>query len=172
MESPGADVSPKRLVIVIPALNEEAAIADTIEHCLAARQEVIEQTAVTEVELVVVSDGSTDRTAEIARGYDQVSVIVFEQNRGYGAAIKAGWEQGDGDLLGFLDADWTCDPRYFVPMCDLALEERADIVLGSRMGPNSRMPAIHRLGNRLFARRDRSLLTTTPPQMQKRTSGK
>ena len=80
-----------RLSIVIPALNEEASIGSTIERCLAARAEIIEGSGVESVEIVVVSDGSTDRTEEIARRYPGVAVLVFERNRGYGAAIKCGF---------------------------------------------------------------------------------
>ncbi len=142
---------PVRLTIVIPALNEEQAIGGTIERCLAARERIIAGSGVTGVDVVVVSDGSTDRTAEIARSYPQVQLIEFPRNRGYGAAIKAGWRRGGGDLLAFLDADGTCDPEYFTEMCRVALEDGADVVLGSRMGPGSRMPALRRVGNTLFA---------------------
>ena len=100
---------------------------------------------------MVVSDGSTDRTAAIARGYPGVDVVEFPANRGYGAAIKAGWERGGGELLGFLDADGTCDPRAFVPMCQVILEKGSDLVLGNRMGAGSRMPRVRRLGNVLYA---------------------
>lgn len=139
------------LTIVIPALNEEDAIGQTISRCLEARQEIIEAAGLTAVELVVVSDGSTDRTAEIAEGFDEVKVIIFEKNRGYGAAIKEGWRQGTGTLLGFLDADGTCDPKYFGEMSRLCVYEFADVALGSRLGPDSQMPRIRRLGNRIYA---------------------
>lgn len=139
------------LTIVIPALNEEEAIGQTISRCLDARSHIEQHGGVSGVELIVVSDGSTDRTPEIARGFDDVEVIVFERNRGYGAAIKEGWRRANGTLLGFLDADGTCDPKYFAEMCRLAREENADVVLGSRLGPDSRMPPIRRLGNRIYA---------------------
>jgi glycosyltransferase involved in cell wall biosynthesis len=140
-----------KLSIVIPALNEEKSIAKIIERCLSRREDIITHTAVTEVDIVVVSDGSTDRTAAIANSYKGISTIVFEENRGYGAAIKSGWQESDGDLLAFLDADGTCDPKYFVPMCQIIQESDVDIVLGSRMGPESKMPKIRRIGNTIFA---------------------
>ena len=59
--------------------------------------------------------------------------------------------EGTGSLLGFLDADGTCDPIYFAEMCRVALEEAADVVVGSRLGPESEMPRIRRIGNRLYA---------------------
>jgi glycosyltransferase involved in cell wall biosynthesis len=98
-----------------------------------------------------VSDGSTDRTAQIAGQFDDVQVIVFESNRGYGAAIKAGWESGTGELLGFLDADGTCDPLFFADLCRTSIAESADVVLGSRLGPGSKMPRIRRIGNQIYA---------------------
>jgi glycosyltransferase involved in cell wall biosynthesis len=139
------------LTIVIPALNEEEAIGGTIARCLAARERIKAAAGLTDVEVVVVSDGSTDRTAEIARGFEDVHLIVFEQNRGYGAAIKEGFRQGTGTLVSFLDADGTCDPEYLAEMCRIAVEDAADVVLGSRLGPDSKMPRIRRLGNRIYA---------------------
>ena len=74
-----------------------------------------------DVEVIVVSDGSTDGTAAIAREWaarhTAVRVIEFETNRGYGAAIKEGFRQATDDLLSFLDADGTCDPKWFGEMC-------------------------------------------------------
>ena len=99
-----------KLTIVIPALDEEEAIGSTIERCLAARAEIVERSPVDDVEIIVVSDGSTDRTVEIASTYDDIQLIVFPQNRGYGAAIKQGFETGTGNLVGFLDAS------YFYPL--------------------------------------------------------
>ncbi|MFV2067487.1 MAG: glycosyltransferase family 2 protein [Pirellulales bacterium] len=139
------------LTIVIPALDEEASIGDTIVRCLDACSHIRRQGALADVEIIVVSDGSTDRTVEIARQFHDVQLIEFQENRGYGAAIKEGWRRGRGSLLGFLDADGTCDPVHFGDMCRIAKEESADVVLGSRLGPGSKMPVLRRVGNRLFA---------------------
>ena len=117
-------------------------------RCLDSRALIQAVSGVADVEIIVVSDGSTDKTAEIAGAFDHVKVVVFEKNRGYGAAIKEGWRQGKGTLLGFLDADGTCDPDYFGEMCRAAIHESADVVLGSRLGPDSKMPRTRRLGNR------------------------
>lgn len=141
-----------KLAIAIPALNEEESIGGTIAACLAARSQIVEEGQIEAVEIIVVSDGSTDRTVEIARGYEsEIRLIVFPSNRGYGAAIQEAWACSDADLLAFLDADGTCDPRQFGRMCAALEAGKADIVLGSRMGPDSRMPLIRRVGNVGFA---------------------
>ena len=140
-----------RLTIVIPALNEEDAIGSTIERCLGATETIIANSPVDDVEVVVVNDGSTDRTAEIAAGYHDIRLINFDENRGYGAAIKTGFEAGTGDLVAFLDADGTCNPTFFATLCSALVRENASVAIGSRMGPDSRMPPVRRLGNRIYA---------------------
>jgi glycosyltransferase involved in cell wall biosynthesis len=141
-----------KLLIAIPALNEEQSIRSIIERCLAAKREIIVGSPVREIDVTVVSDGSTDRTPEIAREYlGRIHLIAFERNRGYGAAISEAWRQSDADLLGFLDADGTCDPRLFARLCRELIDRDADVVLGCRMHPESKMPLVRRLGNLLFA---------------------
>jgi len=141
-----------KLLIAIPALNEEDAIEDIIERSLAARAFILSNSPVTDVEITVVSDGSTDATEEKARRYlDRIHVIVFPKNRGYGAAIKEAWRQSDAELLGFIDADGTCDPKFFASLCAKLDKDDADVVLGCRLNEDSRMPLIRRVGNVLFA---------------------
>ena len=78
-------------------------------------------------------------------------MLAFERNRGYGTAIKTGFAHGRGELVGFLDADGTCDPSVFVGLCRALGEQGADLALGSRMGRDSEMPRIRAVGNALFA---------------------
>lgn len=139
-----------RLLIAIPALNEEQSIGATIERTLTAARHLTTSGVVDGVDVTVVSDGSTDRTVEIASAYtDRVDLIVFDHNRGYGAAIKEAWARSDADLLGFLDADGTCDPEFFAPLCEAI--ESADITIGCRMATGSQMPRLRQFGNRCFS---------------------
>lgn len=141
-----------KLLITIPALDEEESIRAIIEQSLGAREHILASSPVTEVAVTVVSDGSTDRTVAIAREYeDRIQLIVFEKNRGYGAAITEGWRQSDADLLSFLDADGTCDPRFFAQLCSALEQSGADIALGCRMHAASHMPLVRRFGNLCFA---------------------
>lgn len=143
--------SPLTFALVIPALNEEDAVGSTLERALAAREKVMANTPVTRMDVVFVNDGSTDRTQEIADHYPEVIKIHFEKNRGYGAAIKAGFQATDGNLVGFMDADGTCDPCFCIQLVNALLESGSDVCVGSRMNAESEMPAIRRLGNLIFA---------------------
>jgi len=59
--------------------------------------------------------------------------------------------RSEADLLGFLDADGTCDPQFFATLCKRLVEDDADVVLGCRLNKGSQMPLIRRIGNKLFA---------------------
>jgi glycosyltransferase involved in cell wall biosynthesis len=114
-------------------------------------RDVMERGGLRDIQIIVVDDGSTDATAQIAGTFEEIELVSFGANRGYGAAIKEGFRRGDGDLVGFLDADGTCDPRFFGDLCAALSRDDADIALGSRLTPESRMPRVRRLGNRVFA---------------------
>ncbi len=134
------------LSVVIPAYNEQDGIADIIDRVLSIKLTLID-VGVADLELIVVDDGSSDRTAEIVRSYHEVTLIQHNPNQGYGAALKTGWCEAHGQLLAFLDADGTYPPEYFPKLCQIAIDG-ADIVVGSRRsGDESDMPFVRRLGN-------------------------
>ncbi len=140
------------LLIAIPALNEEASIEAIIQRSLEATNYITAHSPIQSVGVTVVSDGSTDRTVELARQYlDRVKLIIFEKNRGYGAAIQEAWQTSDADLLGFLDADGTCEPRFFADLARALEEQGGDIVLGCRLNKETKMPLVRQTGNLLFA---------------------
>jgi hypothetical protein len=138
------------LSVVIPAYNEEDGIAAIIERVLDSRNELDELDAA--LELIVVDDGSQDRTAQIAVRYPEVHLVRHRTNHGYGAALKTGFAHAGGTWLGFLDADGTYPPEHFPQLLDAAREQQADLVIGSRMaGTESEMPFSRRVGNLFFA---------------------
>ncbi len=155
MNDPLTSEKTNMLSVVIPAYNEEGGIAEIIERVLAIRPALAEA-GVDDLELIVVDDGSSDKTADITAEYSQadttVRLIRQPANRGYGAALKTGFSQARGNLLGFLDADGTYPPEHFPNLCRVALTEDADLVVGSRMlGGESQMPLVRRIGNFIFA---------------------
>ncbi len=139
-----------KLSVVIPAYNEENGIQEIALRVLAVADD-LKKVGVDEMELLVVDDGSRDRTAEITSGIAGVTLVRHPKNKGYGAALKTGFSQACGELIGFLDADGTYPPEYFPQLCRAALEG-ADLVIGSRMaGAESHMPLTRRVGNLFFA---------------------
>lgn len=138
------------LSVVIPAYNEEGSIAAIVERVLAVRP-ALADVGVNDLELIVVDDGSADRTAEIAASFPGVRLARHTTNKGYGAALKTGFNAASGQLLGFLDADGTYPPECLPDLCREALAG-AELVAGSRRsGAESEMPAVRRVGNLLWS---------------------
>lgn len=138
------------LSVVIPAFNEESGIEEISNRVLRVRDS-LKQVGVEGFELLVVDDGSKDRTAEIAENVDGVRLIRHPKNKGYGAALKTGFNEASGDLVGFLDADGTYPPEYFPALCT-KIFEGYDLVIGSRMaGEKTEMPLVRKIGNKFFA---------------------
>jgi glycosyltransferase involved in cell wall biosynthesis len=135
----------KDLRIVIPAYNEEAGLAETIDRV---------KQACPESEIVVVDDASKDATAQIARGKD-VKVISNATNRGKGGATKIGLKCNTGrsiTYLAFIDADSTYPPESIPKLYQLCKGEGFQLAIGSRfLSKNTGMPMIRKIGNRLFA---------------------
>jgi dolichol-phosphate mannosyltransferase len=115
------------LSIVIPAYNEEAFIGKLLEVLLALD---LSSTGFTK-EIIVVNDGSKDRTADIIASYPVT--LVNQQNAGKGAAVQRGIREASGEFVIVQDADLEYDPADYVPML-LAIRDRgAECVYGSRV---------------------------------------
>jgi len=138
------------LSVVIPAYNEESGIAEIACRVLSIR-EALKLVGVSALEVIIVDDGSRDKTAEIARSIQGVRTIQHVTNKGYGAALKTGFAQASGELIGFLDADGTYPPEHFPQLC-VRVMDGCELVIGSRMaGGESKMPLTRRIGNIFFA---------------------
>ncbi len=134
------------LSIVIPAYNEERSLAALLDRILA-----VDLTPLGfDKEIIVVNDGSKDRTSEIARGYAPLGVRSFDQipNQGKGRAVRRGIAESSGDYVLIQDADLEYDPTDYVPILE-ALRTDADAVYGSRTlgqmraGRNAPCPGRH-----------------------------
>jgi glycosyltransferase involved in cell wall biosynthesis len=130
-----------RIAVVIPALDEEAAIGMVVKE---VSRDLVG-------EIIVVDNGSTDRTAEMARASG--ATVIRQPIRGYGAACLAGaLAAQDADILVFLDGDRSDDPREMPVVLQPIVEGRADLVVGSRVEGRAEEGALtshQRFGNRL-----------------------
>ena len=135
----------KDLRIVIPAYNEEAGIDEVIDRVTKACPEA---------RVVVVDDGSRDRTAELARAKG-VEVVSNPTNYGKGGATKVGFNYNPHNgvnYLAFIDADNTYPPESLPELYRLCKEEQVDIAVASRfLGKNQGMPWMRKIGNKVFA---------------------
>jgi dolichol-phosphate mannosyltransferase len=118
----------RTLSIVIPAYNEEQFIGTLLEQVAAVD---LESLGVLK-EVIVVDDCSRDRTAEIVSAAAGVRLHRLNQNSGKGAAVRAGLALATGEYVIIQDADLEYDPADYVSMMRVILEQRADVVYGSR----------------------------------------
>jgi len=142
--------------VLIPAWNEEAALADTIA-AIEKHRGVFK-----EMEIIVINDGSDDRTGEIARTL-QVTLIEHDTNRGYGASLKDGLSQAKGELILIADADGTY-PLEDIPR--LAADMGTfDMVIGARTGDLVQIPILRRIGKWIITQLAEYLSRTKIPDL-------
>lgn len=116
------------LSIVIPAYNEAQFIGTLLQRILAVPTEQLGF----KKELIVVDDGSLDKTAEIARGFAGVKVLSQFPNQGKGKAVQRGIRESNGSYILIQDADLEYDPMDYLTLLR-ALGPRTDVVYGSRI---------------------------------------
>jgi glycosyltransferase involved in cell wall biosynthesis len=151
LEGSAKDNHIKTLSVVIPALDEEDGIVEIMARVLAVGP-ALAAVGIPNLELIIVDDGSTDRTPEIVEAFDGACLVQHPHNKGYGAALKTGFQVATGELLSFLDADGTYPPEHFPELCQEILHNGADVVVGSRRsGAKSEMPMMRRLGNFIWS---------------------
>ncbi len=124
------------ITIIIPAYNEETAVAAEVN----AVREVMDDFGL-QHEIIVVDDGSQDRTAECAAAAG-AHVLRHLENRGYGAAIKTGIRAAQHDTIAITDADGTYPPEELPHL--IAQLQTADMVVGARTGESVHIPLLRR----------------------------
>lgn len=132
-----------KLSIIIPAYNEMDTIAEVLDKVRAVE---------IEKEIIVADDCSTDGTREFVRKQQDVIMVESPKNLGKGSAIRAALESVSGDIVVIQDADLEYDPNDFHALIKPILEDKADIVYGTRFaGARPKMRLANYLANKLFA---------------------
>lgn len=124
------------LSVVIPAYNEEGAVAATVDRIRATLASLPLR-----FEIVVVDDGSKDNTRREAKR-SGARVLASSENGGYGWALKRGIAGSDSEYIAIIDADGTYPAETLIPMLEIA--NTADMVIGDRSGAMSNVPLIRR----------------------------
>ena len=135
--------SPQNITVILPAFNEEVSIGS-----------VVLLTRYYADSVIVVDDGSSDRTAEIARKAG-AEVIVHEVNKGKGSALKTGFAAADdlgADIIVTMDSDGQHNPAEILKLIEPIIKGEADMVNGSRYlnGLDKNTPAYRRVGQTIL----------------------
>ena len=137
-----------KLSIIIPVFNEVSTLEELVSR--------VKASPVDDKEIILVDDFSTDGTRDLMEEKlkDQVDLIIYQpQNYGKGFALKAGFKRATGDIVIIQDADLEYDPDQYPDIIRPIVEDRADVVYGSRFqggGTHRVVYYWHYVGNRLL----------------------
>lgn len=127
-----------KVSVVIPVFNEAKTIKSILHRVERSLNQLVIQknTGIHDWQIIIVNDGSTDETKSILKKYRQpkFQVINLKQNQGKGAALRAGFERVDGEIIITQDADLEYDPKYYFELLQPLITDNRDVVYGSRLG--------------------------------------
>ena len=142
----------KKLVVIIPAYNEEKTISDAISGLFLIKPELNKLGY--ELKIHLINDGSTDRTGNLASKHEEVLVITNKKNKGLGAAVRTGLLSAsyiNADIVVKYDADLQHEPFDILNLIKPIDNDESDIVYGNRFEKmNYKMPFIRKMGNKVF----------------------
>lgn len=130
------------LTIIIPAYNEERGIGRTLEELWEAIKSY-------NWNILVINDGSTDRTSEVIKGLPYVKLIEHPYNKGYGASLKTGIQNAETNLIAFYDADGQHRPHDLIKLHDNF--KNFDMLVGKR-GKDSHQELVRKPGKWVLAK--------------------
>jgi glycosyltransferase involved in cell wall biosynthesis len=158
-----AEETLKKLVVIVPAYNEQEKITETVNRLRTVGDDV--RKAGFELFIYVIDDGSTDKTASLAEQAGADRVIKHKVNTGLGAAVRSGLtaaKKDSADIAVKFDADLQHEPADIIPLIEPIINDEADIVYGNRFERiEYNMPMVRKTGNKVFTKL-MSMLTGWP----------
>lgn len=154
----------QKITILIPVYNEVNTLNKILEKIEKAPFYNLEK------EIIIIDDFSTDGSRELLKSLgEKYKIFYHNQNLGKGAAIRTGFENMTGDIVVIQDADLEYDPLDYEPLIKLIIDDKADVVYGSRLSgakPSRAFMFTHLLGNKFLTLLTNILYNTTLTDME------
>jgi glycosyltransferase involved in cell wall biosynthesis len=154
----------RKLSVIVPVFNERNTVVEVLR-----RMRAVELPDGIDREIIVVDDGSTDGTRDVLNqlGDSTVRILLHDDNRGKGAAVRTGLSVASGDYVLIQDADLEYDPEDWPKLVAPVMRGRAQVVYGSRFtGERRNMLFLHWIGNRMLSFVTNVLYNTTLSDME------
>jgi len=154
----------RKLYVIVPVFNERNTVVEVLR-----RMRAVELPDGIDREILVVDDGSTDGTRDVLNQLrdSTVRILLHDDNRGKGAAVRTGLQVASGDYVLIQDADLEYDPEDWPKLIAPVMRGRAQVVYGSRFtGERRNMLFLHWIGNRMLSLVTNVLYNTTLSDME------
>jgi glycosyltransferase involved in cell wall biosynthesis len=154
----------RKVSVIVPVFNERNTLVEILR-----RMRAVELPDGIEREIIVIDDGSTDGTRDVLKqlGDSTVRVVMHENNKGKGAAVRTGFAHATGDYVLIQDADLEYDPDDWPRLMSPVQRGKARVVYGSRFtGERRNMLFLHWIGNRMLSLTTNVLYNTTLSDME------
>jgi len=154
----------RKLTVIVPVFNERNTVVEVLR-----RMRAVELPDGIDREIIVVDDGSTDGTRDVLNQLrdSTVRILLHDDNRGKGAAVRTGLQVASGDYVLIQDADLEYDPEDWPKLIAPVMRGRAQVVYGSRFtGERRNMLFLHWIGNRVLSLVTNVLYNTTLSDME------
>ena len=131
-------IKESHVTIIVPAYQEENGIKATLSKLIKLKHKGFLD------EIIIVDDGSKDKTKEIVASYEDIKLIRHKENKGYGASLKTGIDNSSNDIICIIDCDGTYPSDQIPILIEKLIKNDLDMIVGARTGKNVKIPLIRK----------------------------